>query len=146
MPNWNLENSECLQDCKNTSNIDNNLLYKNEPSEIGYSDEEMLNNKNPEVEESESSENFRNHRRRIGDMQYIGYGRPRYRRRFFPFFYREPVIINRNPVIVRRDPIIVEKPVVHRDPEMHFGVEKLVILLIILIMFIMGGFYLLRKN
>jgi hypothetical protein len=145
MSNWNPENSKCLQDCKNTSNIDNNLLYQNEPSGIEYPDEEMLNNKNPEVEdeETESSEKFRNRRRRIGDMQYIGYGRPRYRRRFF---YRDPVIINRNPVIVRRDPIIVEKPVVHRDPEMHFGVEKLVILLIILIMFIMGGFFLLRKN
>ena len=76
----------------------------------------MLNNKNPEVEESESSENFRN-RRRIGDMQYIGYGRPRYRRRFFPFLYRDPVI-------VRRDPVIVEKPVVHRDPEMSILVLK----------------------
>lgn len=135
MTNWNIENSECLKDCEN---IDNNLLEnEDKPFETIVKDE--IN-----------TENFRDRRRgrarRIGDTQYIGYGRPRHRSRFFPSLYRDPVIVNRSPVIVRRDSVIVEKPVVQRDPEMHFGVEKLVMLLIILVMFIVGGIFLLRKN
>ena len=168
MTNWNPENSKCLKDCKkisNISNFDKNLfadvvapLVKEDLDDKDLDEEHLDEEDLDEEEDSEKklldqvvldekefSEDF-GENRRIGDMQYIGYGRPRYRRhrhrhrrRFFPSFYRQPIIVNRNP-------IIVEKPVIQRDPEMHFGVEKLVMLLIVLIMFIVGGFFLLRKN
>ena len=152
MSNWNQENSACLLDCKIESNIDNKPLVNQESEDMTNEYNEQMNNEvvsDEEISNPDSVETFvedmRGRRRRpSARIQYIGYGRPHYRRRFFPviydrpifrpFFYRDPVIINR------------EVPVIKKDPEMHFGVEKLVILLIVLILLVGGGLFLLRKN
>ena len=151
MGNWNIANSECLQDdCKIESNIniDNKPLVHNGSEEInheGMNDQGMNDQGMNDEELFEGMRGRRHHiRRPSARIQHIGYGRPRYRKRFFPVLYDRPIVrssVYSPPVIINR-----EVPVIKKDPEMDFGIEKLVMLLIVLILLVGGGLFLLRKN
>lgn len=146
MSNWNQENSACLRDCKIESNIDKEPLVNEESEEMNY---KGMNHERINDEEFDNSEELfegmRGRRRRpSARIQHIGYGRPHYRKRVYPVLYDRPIVrssVYSPPVIINR-----EVPVIKKDPEMHFGVEKLVILLIVLILLVGGGLFLLRKN
>ena len=147
MSNWNQENSACLQDCKIESNIDNKPLVNPESEDMTNEYNEEMSNIEMTNEDGVETfvEDMRGRRRRpSARIQHIGYGRPHYRRRFFPVIYDRPIFrpsVYSPPVIINR-----EVPVIKKDPEMHFGIEKLVILLIVLILLVGGGLFLLRKN
>ena len=149
MNKLNADNSEHLRDFTENLEIDNNLLAdKIEPFQ------ENMGEPNRTEEEKRDGvfiENQGNrYQKRISErrVQHINSGSRNNSTlvRYDPFLFGDSVLVDTQPVILRQEPIIIEKPVIKKDSEIHSSVNKFIIILIILILLTIVGFFLLRKN
>ena len=142
MTNWNPENSKCLRDCKKNLDIDNNLLA----DKIKPFEEDLIEHVENEKESGKIIENMPRGTFLIRNIKNNDYRRGIYGTNVSPFLFRNRLLLREDPILIRDNPIIVRESLIKKDPEIHFGIDKLVVVLIILILLIVGGVFLLKKH